>query len=168
MRKKTKHSPAKISYVKKTSSKIFQIKEDKEKYLSCNIKSFGQTRFDGWSNLLFFGDNLTVLKMLLNNPDIAGKVKLIYIDPPFGTNQDFKGGISRTVSKSREDETAYNDRLVGATYIEFLRKRIILLREILAEDGSIYVHIDWKMCHYVKVMMDEIFGHTGTNDWGKL
>ncbi|MFN3467191.1 MAG: DNA methyltransferase, partial [Candidatus Brocadiales bacterium] len=63
-----------------------------------------------------------------------------------------------TVSYSSEDETAYNDRLVGAGYIEFLRERIIPLRDILADDGSIYVHIDWKMGHYVKVLMDEIFG----------
>ncbi|MEW6007592.1 MAG: site-specific DNA-methyltransferase, partial [bacterium] len=122
------------------------------------IVSFGQNRLDGWSNMLIFGDNLQALRTLIKEPNIKGKIRLVYIDPPFGTNQDFKSGISRTVSKSREDDTAYNDRLVGAEYIEFLRKRIILLREIMSEDSSIYVHIDWKMCHYVKVLMDEIFG----------
>lgn len=122
------------------------------------IKSFGQNRLDGWSNMLIFGDNLQSLKALIKDQHIKEKVRLVYIDPPFGTNQEFKGGISRTISKSRQDDTAYEDRLVGAEYIEFLRKRIILLREILADNGSIYVHIDWKMCHYVKVLLDEIFG----------
>ncbi len=108
--------------------------------------------------MLIFGDNLQALKALIKDKNIKEKVRLVYIDPPFGTNQDFKSGISRTVSKSRAGDTAYNDRLTGAEYIDFLRKRLILLREIMADDGSIYIHIDWKMCHYVKVLMDEIFG----------
>ncbi|MGC8961706.1 MAG: DNA methyltransferase, partial [Candidatus Bathyarchaeia archaeon] len=81
-------------------------------------------------------------------------------DPPFSTNLEFRAGTSRTatISASRGDEIAYEDVLVGAEYLEFLRERLILLRELLADDGSIYVHIDWKMGHYVKVLMDEIFG----------
>jgi adenine-specific DNA-methyltransferase len=123
-------------------------------------KSFGQNRLDGWSNMLILGDNLQALRVLLKEPNIGGKVRLVYIDPPFATNQEFKSGQSRTstISYSPEDEKAYEDKLVGAEYIEFLRKRIILLREILADDGSIYIHIDWKMGHYVKVLLDEIFG----------
>lgn len=122
------------------------------------VKQFGQTPLDKWDNMLILGDNLSALKTLLDDPQISEKVKLVYIDPPFGTNQDFKSGVSRTVSKSRGDKTAYEDRLVGAEYIEFLRKRFILLKELLADDGSIYVHIDWKMGHYVKVLMDEVLG----------
>ncbi len=122
------------------------------------VKSFGEGRLDGWVNMLFLGDNLQALRCLLKEPSIAGKVSLVYIDPPFGTNQEFKSGVSRTVSKSRGDETAYQDKIVGKEYIEFLRKRLMLLKEILSDKGSIYVHIDWKMCHYVKVLMDEIFG----------
>lgn len=124
------------------------------------IKSFGQNRLDGWGNMLIFGDNLQTLKALIKDPNIKGKVRLVYIDPPFATNQEFKSGEGRTstISSSPEDERAYEDKLLGAEYIEFLRKRLILLREILADDGSIYVHIDWKMGHYVKVLMDEIFG----------
>lgn len=124
------------------------------------IKSFGQNRLDGWGNMLIFGDNLQALKALIKDPNIKGKVRLVYIDPPFATNQEFKSGEGRTstISSSPEDEKAYEDKLVGAEYIEFLRKRFVLLREILADDGSIYVHIDWKMGHYVKVLMDEIFG----------
>jgi adenine-specific DNA-methyltransferase len=124
------------------------------------IKSFGQRRLDGWTNRLIFGDNLQALRALMMEPSINGKVRLVYIDPPFATNQEFKTGDPRTstISSSHQDETAYEDKLLGAEYIEFLRKRIILLREILAGDGSIYVHVDWKMGHYVKVLMDEIFG----------
>jgi adenine-specific DNA-methyltransferase len=122
------------------------------------VKGFGQLGFGDWSNMLILGDNLNVLRNLLKEPKVAKRVRLVYIDPPFGTNQEFRGGISRTISKSREDEVAYEDKLINAEYIEFLRKRLILLREILADDGSIYVHIDWKMGHYVKVIMDEVFG----------
>jgi len=87
-------------------------------------------------------------------------VNLVYIDPPFSTNHEFRAGESRTstVSYSSQDEKAYEDRFVGAEYIEFLRKRVILLRELLSDSGSIYIHIDWKMGHYVKIMMDEVFG----------
>ena len=122
------------------------------------VKNFGNLRLDYWRNILILGDSLTALKILLNDTKIKEKVGLIYIDPPFGTDQEFRSGISRTVSKSRQDKIAYEDKLVGAEYIEFLRRRLILLKEILANDGSIYVHIDWKMGHYVKILMDEVFG----------
>jgi len=127
------------------------------------IRTFGQKYSfieASWSNMLILGDNLSCLKTLMGNPSIRGNVRLVYIDPPFSTDQDFKGGNSRvaTISSSQEDEVAYEDRLMGAEYLEFLRKRLIFLRELLADDGSIYVHIDWKKGHYVKVLMDEIFG----------
>lgn len=115
---------------------------------------------DQWVNMLIFGDNLPVLKTLMDNPDVKGEVRLVYIDPPFSTRQEFRGGGSRvsTISSSLKDRIAYMDLTVGHEYIEFLRKRLIFLRELLADDGSIYVHIDWKKGHYVKVLMDEIFG----------
>ena len=124
------------------------------------LRSFGQQRLDGWNNMLILGENREVLKILWCEERIKGQVRLVYIDPPFATNQEFKAGHSRTatVSFSHDDEKAYEDKLVGQEYLEFLRQRLILLRELLAEDGSIYVHIDWKMGHYVKVLMDEIFG----------
>ena len=124
------------------------------------IASFGQAGLDGWENRLIFGDSLPILKTLLEEPTVAGQVRLVYIDPPFGTNQEFRSGISRTatVSASEKDKSAYEDTLVGAEYLEFLRRRLILLRELLANDGSIYVHIDSKIGHYVKILMDEVFG----------
>ena len=97
---------------------------------------------------LIFGDNLQVMKSLLDDPDVKGRVKLIYIDPPFATKQEFRGS---------QDQKAYQDKIVGAKFIEFLRKRLIFLRELLVEDGSIFVHLDQRKGHYVKILMDEIF-----------
>lgn len=114
------------------------------------VKTLGKDgNNNGWVNKLIFGDNLQVLKTLYNDPEVKGKVKLIYIDPPFATKQEFSGS---------KEQKAYQDKLVGAQFLEFLRKRLVLLREILADDGSIYVHLDWKKVHYVKTLMDEIFG----------
>ncbi len=111
---------------------------------------------DGWRNMLIFGDNLMALKTLYedlkeggpNTYGLRNKIKLIYIDPPFATKQDFM----------KDKEKAYSDKIKGAQFIEFLRKRLIFLREILAEDGSIYVHLDYKKGHYIKIILDEVFG----------
>lgn len=89
-------------------------------------------------------------KGLLINSDGTYGVKLIYIDPPFSTRRDFKA--------SGESQKAYSDKLAGADFLEWLRKRIVLLRELLSDNGSIYVHLDNKKVAYVKVLMDEIFG----------
>jgi adenine-specific DNA-methyltransferase len=113
-----------------------------------------------WVNMLVLGDNYLALRALAHEPSVMGNVRLVYIDPPFSTGQDFRVGDTRssTMSSSKSDEVAYEDRLTGASYLEFLRKRLILLREILADDGSIYVHVDCRVGHYVKVLMDEVFG----------
>lgn len=99
-------------------------------------------------NKFIFGDNLYVLKSLI--PIYKSKIDLIYIDPPFGTGQNFSN-IS--------EEHAYSDKLVNSEFLEFLRKRLFLLRELLSENGSIYLHIDKKIGHYVKIIMDEVFGY---------
>jgi len=119
-----------------------------------NVRTFnnGPGRKDGeWHNRLIFGDNLQAMKSLLNDTEIAGKVKLIYIDPPFATKKDFKG---------TQDQKAYQDKIEGADFIEFLRKRLVLLKELLAKDGTIYVHLDSRKSHYIKVIMDELFSHS--------
>lgn len=108
-------------------------------------------------NYLFYGDNICVMKYLIS---CGVKVDLIYIDPPFATKNVFRIGKNRisTISRSLSDDVAYNDDLSGAEFIEFLRERLIVARELLSERGSIYLHIDYKIGHYVKVMMDEVFG----------
>ena len=114
----------------------------------------------GAKNKLIHGNNLAVLKALLDDHELAGKIDLVYIDPPFATNGQFKIGEDRanTISSSNGDSIAYSDTLIGAEFLEFLRERLILLRELMSEQGSIYLHIDYKIGHYVKLIMDEVFG----------
>lgn len=110
-------------------------------------------------NLLIKGENLSVLRALIDK-GYKGKIDLVYIDPPFATKNIFRRSEDRaaTVSSSLQDEIAYIDNKVGAEFIEFLRERLILLRELMSNKSSIYLHIDYKIGHYVKVMMDEVFG----------
>lgn len=124
-------------------------------------KTFGQVSKNEFTNKLIQGDNLSILSTLVHDPKIKGNVKLVYIDPPFGTgnNYDEKHDLNRTKGK------AYDDSKIGFEYIEFLRKRLVLLREILADDGSIYVHLDQRMAHYTKIIMDEIFGQKNFRSW---
>lgn len=111
-------------------------------------------------NKLIVGDNFESLKCLLYDFNYGGKIDLIYVDPPFATNNVFKIGEERanTISSSHADETAYVDQLCGADFIEFLRERLFVMRELMSEQASIYLHIDYKIGHYVKIAMDEIFG----------
>jgi site-specific DNA-methyltransferase (adenine-specific)/adenine-specific DNA-methyltransferase len=108
-----------------------------------------------WHNLLVFGDNLQILKTFNENKDplvknkIKGKVKLIYIDPPFGTGDEYDGG---------NGQSAYSAKKKGADFVEFLRRRLFLLREILSDEGVIFVRIDYHFGHYVKLLLDEVFG----------
>ncbi|MBI3879326.1 MAG: site-specific DNA-methyltransferase [Verrucomicrobia bacterium] len=107
-------------------------------------------------NRLCYGENLAVLAALLGDTAVRGKVRLIYIDPPYAT---------RSVFQSRKQADAYSDLLEGPAYLEFLRERLILLRELLADDGSIYVHLDENMAFHAKALMDEIFGRANFRNW---
>jgi adenine-specific DNA-methyltransferase len=107
-------------------------------------------------NRLYYGDNLPVLAAFLQDLQVSGKVKLVYIDPPFATNSVFH---------SRTQTDAYQDLLVGPHYLEFMRRRLILIRELLANDGAIYVHLDENMAFHIKVIMDEIFGTKNFRNW---
>ena len=121
------------------------------------VKTFGEQAGEGWKNMLVLGDNLQVLRSLiemkrqglLRNEDGTDGVRLCYIDPPFATQRDFQGS---------KGQTAFSDRVEGAEFIEFLRRRLVLIHELLAENGSLYVHLDEKKQHYVKIVLDEIFG----------
>ncbi|MCD6569480.1 MAG: site-specific DNA-methyltransferase [Deltaproteobacteria bacterium] len=118
-----------------------------------------------WKNLLIWGDNKLVMSSLIKQ-GLAGKINLIYIDPPFFTGSDFTvrtklGDEQIEKEPSIIEERAYKDTWSGgiASYLRYMHERLILMRELLAENGSIYVHLDWHVGHYVKVMMDEIFGY---------
>jgi len=138
-----------------------------------------------WKNLLIWGDNKLAMSSLLQGINIngetinlRGKIKLIYIDPPFATGADFSFKVplpeswrdlipkNKIVkSPSIMEELAYRDMWGGrtpeeriASYLNYMYERLMLMKELLANDGSIYVHLDYRMVHYVKLMMDEIFG----------
>lgn len=110
-------------------------------------------------NYLFFSDNTWAMQCLLDN-GFAGKVDLVYTDPPFASGNTFRIGNDRanSISLSYSDNVAYHDAITGVEFIEYLRERLILARELLSDNGSIYLHTDYKIGHYIKIMMDEIFG----------
>lgn len=120
------------------------------------LKSFGGEP-GGWTNKLIFGDNLQVLKTLLEtkergeltNSDGSPGVRLCYIDPPFATRREFR---------TSKGNLAYRDKVEGAEFVEFLRKRLVFIHELLADDGVLYLHLDTNKTHYMKVLLDEIFG----------
>lgn len=119
------------------------------------VRTFGKDG-EGWHNMLIFGDNLQTMKSLLKmkeqgqllNADGTPGVRLVYIDPPFSTKQEFQGS---------QEQKAYQDKIAGAEFIEFVRKRLVILRELLAPDGSIFLHLDQRKVHYLKAVLDEIF-----------
>lgn len=111
-------------------------------------------------NILIKGDNLRAMQWLLEQ-GYAGKIDLVYIDPPFATGGTFSidaTGRVATISRSKEANIAYTDTLKGKEFISFLRERCTLIHQLLSDQGSLYLHIDYKIGHYVKVMLDEIFG----------
>ena len=101
------------------------------------------------SNHLYAGDNIGFLRSMCEDSSVCGKVKLIYIDPPFATGAKFE---------SAQVGNAYKDCIQGAEYLESLRQRLILLRELMSVDGSIYLHLDSNMLFPAKVILDEVFG----------
>ena len=111
-------------------------------------------------NLLFQGNNLEIMQLLNTDLGYTGKIDLVYIDPPFSTNTIFKYSEDRsaTISSRNHDEIAYSDTLNGKEFIEFIRERLIFIRELMSDQGSIYFHIDYKIGHYIKIIMDEVFG----------
>lgn len=150
-----KHAEYELTYKGKVSrQKILSLAEEPQSIPFQKIKQFGDSN-GNWENMLIFGDNFQVLKTLFEDKDemiknkVKGKVKLIYIDPPFATQDEF---LNKNGAK------AYSDKVKGSEFIEFIRERLILAREILSDDGSIFVHLDWKMSHYIKIILDEIFG----------
>ena len=110
---------------------------------------------------LFYGDNLDVLRHLLG--DYRAKIQLIYIDPPFESQSFYqkkillKGEANKTSTPIMQ-EVQYDDFWTSEVYLQFMYERLVLLRELLAENGSIYVHCDWHKVHHLRILMDEIFG----------
>ena len=129
-----------------------------------------QTNTDpAWANRLIYGDNLLAMAALLagddTTPSLRGKVDLIYIDPPFDSKADYRTkvtlpGLELEQKPTVIEQFAYSDTWSDGTasYLAMITPRLILMRELLADTGSIYVHLDWHVGHYVKIVMDEVFG----------
>ncbi len=116
---------------------------------------------DGWWNRIYWGENLQVMSHLLR--EFRGKVDLIYVDPPFDSGADYKRSIRMKGALAQNDPTAfeekqYADIWTNDTYIQFMYERITLLRELLSEDGTLYLHCDYHKSHYLRILLDENFG----------
>ena len=122
-----------------------------------------------WANRLIYGDNLLAMAALLagddTTPSLRGKVDLIYIDPPFDSKADYRTkvtlpGLELEQRPTVIEQFAYSDTWSDGTasYLAMITPRLILMRELLADTGSIYVHLDWHVGHYVKLVLDEVFG----------
>ena len=125
----------------------------------------GETFEDGWKNKLIWGDNLLVMGSLLEQ--FAGKIDLIYIDPPFATGADFsfkapigESGDNALKEPSVIEEKAYRDtwRHGVSSYLSMIHSRLHMMRSLLSETGSIYIHIGVDVAHTVKIISDEVFG----------
>jgi adenine-specific DNA-methyltransferase len=135
---------------------------------------FSGKQITGWTNKLIWGDNKLILSSLKNGPmrkeiEAQGGLKLIYIDPPFDVGADFsmnieigEGGDAESFTKKPSviEEIAYRDTWgKGAdSFIAMIYERLKLMHELLAEDGSIYVHCDWRLSGHIRLVLDEIFG----------
>lgn len=131
-------------------------------YYPAQLRETYGTEQNGWINKIFWGDNLQVMSHLLK--EYRGKINLIYIDPPFDSKADYKKkidikGIGKTTSDSTTfEEKQYGDIWTNDEYLQFMYERFILLRELLSENGTIVVHLDYHKCHHIRLVMDEVFG----------
>ena len=121
-------------------------------------KGFNIKSEEIWQNLLFWGENRTIINSLLDT--LENKISLIYIDPPFATGGDFNLKIQIGEDGKYIDDIAYKDKWKEGldSYLTFLYERLVKMKRLLAYNGSIYVHLDWHISHYVKLILDEIFG----------
>ena len=135
---------------------LFENKETKENILS-RAGQISPITINEDLSYLFNGDNFQVMSGLLNAK--KGFIDLIYIDPPFSTNQIFSVSENRanTISRKKSNTIAYSDLMNDDEFIKFMYERFVLMYELLSEEGSLYVHIDAKMGHYFKIILDEIF-----------
>lgn len=131
-------------------------------YYPAQLKErYGKEDENGWINKIFWGDNLQVMSHLLK--EYRGKIKLIYIDPPFDSKADYKRKIKLKGKEIKNDinsfeEKQYTDIWSNDEYLQFMYERLILMRELLSDDGSIYLHCDWHQSHYLRCILEQVFG----------
>jgi DNA modification methylase len=131
-------------------------------YYPAQLRETYGTEQNSWINKIFWGDNLQVMSHLLKK--YRGQIDLIYIDPPFDSRVEYKKkveikGIGKTETDSSTfEEKQYGDIWTNDEYLQFMYERLIIMRELLSEKGCIYLHCDWHKGHYLKILMDELFG----------
>lgn len=124
-------------------------------------ETYGEER-NGWINKIFWGDNLQVMSHMLK--EYRGRIDLVYIDPPFDSKADYKRKIEvRGVGTTESDSTSFEEKQYGDIwtndeYLQFMYERLTLIKELLSDKGSIYLHCDWHKAAHLKLLMDEVFG----------
>ena len=135
---------------------------DSTQYYPAQLRERYGEETNGWINKIFWGDNLQVMSHLLK--EYRGKIDLIYIDPPFDSKADYKKKIkmkntgTALSDTSTFEEKQYGDIWTNDEYLQFMYERFILIRELLSERGSLYVHCDWHKVHHLRMVLDEVFG----------
>lgn len=132
-------------------------------FYPAQLKEIHGKEVEGWRNKIFWGDNLQVMSHLLR--EFRGKVDLIYIDPPFDSKADYLQTISLrgksiTNRQSNFEEKQYTDIWNNDEYLQFMYERVSLIRELLSDSGSLYLHCDWRVSSYIRIILEEIFGAT--------
>ena len=133
-------------------------------YYPAQLKEIHGEEVDGWRNKLYWGDNLQVMSHLLM--EFRGKIDLICIDPPFDSKIEYKKKIKVKGSATQSNYTAfeekqYNDIWTNDEYLQFIYERVILIRELLSKNGVFCIHCDWHKSHYLRAVLDEVFGANG-------
>lgn len=131
-------------------------------YYPAQLKEMHGPAVEGWRNKVYWGDNLQVMSHLLK--EYRGTVRIAYIDPPFDSRAEYRiqvkvRGSSASNDSNAFEEKQYSDIWTNDEYLQFVYERLIVIRELLAEDGSVYFHCDWNRGHYLKVLTDEVFGY---------
>ena len=132
-------------------------------FYPAQLKEAHGSAVDNWRNKIFWGDNIQVMSHLLK--DYRGKIDLVYIDPPFDSKADYKKkikvhgkGLALHNDGNAFEEKQYADIWTNDEYLQFMYERIVLIRELLADHGTIYLHCDWHKSHHLRCLMDEVFG----------
>lgn len=136
------------------------------RYYPAQLKEQHGESINGWLNKIFWGDNLQVMSHLLR--EFRGKVDLIYIDPPFDSKADYKKKVSLKTDEFKNDQSSfeekqYTDIWNNDQYLQFMYDRLILIKELLSNTGSVFLHCDWHKVHHLRCIMDEIFGNGGAD-----
>lgn len=130
-------------------------------YYPAQLKEVHGEEVNGWLNEIYWGDNLQVMSHLLKK--YRGKVDLVYIDPPFDSKADYKlkvslKGKSTSNDLSTFEEKQYTDIWTNDEYLQFMYERLTLLKELISDRGSVFLHCDWRKVHFLKLILDELFG----------